>query len=120
MNILEKIVAQKRKEVDQHKQETTLTQLEHGPFYQAETYSLKECLLDKNKTGIIAEFKRQSPSKGIINGNASVEEITQAYTYYGASGISVLNRRRIFWWYTCRSYKKLLLSIKFHCCGKIL
>ena len=96
MNILEKIIAQKRIEVDQRKKQTSLVDLQHGPFYKAETFSLKASLLDETKTGIIAEFKRQSPSKGIINGSASVEEITQAYTTYGASGISVLTDEEFF------------------------
>jgi indole-3-glycerol phosphate synthase len=51
---------------------------------------LKENLLDASKTGIIAEFKRQSPSKGVINGVAKVAEVTQAYALFGAAGVSVL------------------------------
>lgn len=96
MNILEKIIVQKRIEVDQRKKQVSLVDLQRGPFYKAETFSLKAALLDQTKTGIIAEFKRQSPSKGIINGAASVEEITQAYTTYGASGISVLTDEDFF------------------------
>ncbi len=46
--------------------------------------------MDPHKTGIIAEFKKKSPSKGIINAEASVESVTAAYTKYGASMISVL------------------------------
>jgi indole-3-glycerol phosphate synthase len=51
---------------------------------------MKKFLLDPEKNGIIAEFKRRSPSKGIINDSANIETITSAYTQYGASGISVL------------------------------
>jgi indole-3-glycerol phosphate synthase len=46
--------------------------------------------LDSTKTGIIAEFKRQSPSKGIINNLADVAAVTNAYTQFGAAGVSVL------------------------------
>jgi indole-3-glycerol phosphate synthase len=53
-------------------------------------------LLDKTKTGIIAEFKRRSPSKGIINDKASVEEVSQGYAANGASGISVLTDEEFF------------------------
>jgi len=96
MNILETIIAHKRVEVEQRKKEMNLSDLTHGPFYKAETYSLKEALLDETKTGIIAEFKRKSPSKGIINDKASVEEISQGYATNGASGISILTDEEFF------------------------
>jgi indole-3-glycerol phosphate synthase len=63
MNILETIIAHKRIEVEKRKNELSIADLMKGPFYKAETYSLKEALLDKTKTGIIAEYKRKSPSK---------------------------------------------------------
>ena len=53
-------------------------------------------MLDDTRTGIIAEFKRRSPSKGIINGNANVVEITKAYTKHGASALSVLTDEFFF------------------------
>jgi indole-3-glycerol phosphate synthase len=96
MNILEKIIAQKRIEVAQRKAEVSVSDLEKGPFFKSEAYSLKAFLLDKTKTGIIAEYKRKSPSKGIINDKASVEEVTTAYATFGASGISVLTDSEFF------------------------
>ena len=96
MNILEKIIAHKRVEVEQRKKELSIADLVRGPFYKAETYSLKEALLDETKTGIIAEFKRKSPSKGIINDKASVEEVSQGYATNGASGISILTDEEFF------------------------
>jgi indole-3-glycerol phosphate synthase len=96
MNILDKIIAQKRIEVEQRKKEVSIADLERGPFYKAETYSLKHSLLDETKTGIIAEFKRKSPSKGVINADASVEEVTLSYAANGASGISVLTDEEFF------------------------
>lgn len=96
MNILEKIIVQKRIEVEKRKTETGLADLERGPFYKSETNSLKKALLDETKTGIIAEFKRKSPSKGIINSEASVEEVTLSYATNGASGISVLTDEKFF------------------------
>ena len=53
-------------------------------------------MLDETKTGIIAEFKRKSPSKGIINDKAGVEEVTKAYTSFGASCLSVLTDEHFF------------------------
>ena len=87
---------QKRIEVEKRKTETGLADLERGPFYKSETNSLKKALLDETKTGIIAEFKRKSPSKGIINSEASVEEVTLGYATNGASGISVLTDEEFF------------------------
>src|SRR5205085_4546536 len=53
-------------------------------------------LMNNNKTGIIAEFKRKSPSKGIINDKSLVEEVTKGYADHGASGLSVLTDRAFF------------------------
>ncbi len=96
MNILDTIVAQKKIEVTLRKQQTTVAELEKGRFFADETLSLKKFLADPAKTGIIAEFKRKSPSKGIINDRVTVEEVTTAYAKYGASGISVLTDEPFF------------------------
>lgn len=96
MNILDKIIERKRAEVAQQKKEVSINELVQGPFYKSETYSLKQFLLDENRTGIIAEYKRKSPSKGIINDTAAVEEVTTAYAENGASGISVLTDTDFF------------------------
>jgi indole-3-glycerol phosphate synthase len=53
-------------------------------------------LLDPARTGIIAEFKRRSPSKGIINDKVTVEEVTTGYAAAGASAISVLTDTEFF------------------------
>jgi len=96
MNILDTIIAYKRTEVAARKQQTSVAELEKGKFFAHKTLSLKKFLLDENKTGIIAEFKRKSPSKGIINDTATVEEVTMAYAKHGASGISVLTDKEFF------------------------
>ncbi|HEY6955240.1 MAG TPA: indole-3-glycerol phosphate synthase TrpC [Flavisolibacter sp.] len=96
MNILEQIVAQKRKEVEQRKKEVGVTELEKQRFFTRGTYSLKQFIADPNKTGIIAEYKRRSPSKGVINDRDSVESVTRMYAAYGASGISVLTDQMFF------------------------
>lgn len=96
MNILEKIVAKKRVEVENAKQAKSVSELQHGPFFKNETLSFKNFLLREDKTGIIAEFKRMSPSKGTINGNSTVSDVTRAYSKYGASGISILTDQDFF------------------------
>lgn len=96
MNILDTIIAQKRKEVEQLKRNTSVADLERGPFFKKNTASLVQSLSEKNSTGIIAEFKRKSPSKGVINGQAGVEDVISAYEANGASGISVLTDHEFF------------------------
>ncbi|MEI6263588.1 MAG: indole-3-glycerol phosphate synthase TrpC [Sphingobacteriia bacterium] len=96
MNILDQIIAQKRIEVASRKTKMSIADLEKEYFFNKETLSLKRFIKDPSKTGIIAEFKRKSPSKGIINGHSSVEDVTMAYAEHGASGLSVLTDEQFF------------------------
>ena len=96
MNILDKIIDKKKIEIEKRKASKSIYELERGPFFKNKTLCFKKFLLREDKTGIIAEFKRQSPSKGIINNKATVEEVTTAYAKYGASGISVLTDEEFF------------------------
>lgn len=94
MNILDKIITRKRQEISDSKSKISLQQLKDSEFFGRETYSLKETI--KSKSGIIAEFKRQSPSKGIINDKVSPLEVASAYESFGASGISILTDKDFF------------------------
>lgn len=96
MNILETIIEHKKREVAQRKKDWPVDVLESQRFYSRPCFSLKKSLLDERKTGIIAEYKRKSPSKGIINNRDSVEAVTKAYFGYGASGISILTDQKFF------------------------
>ena len=96
MNILEKIIAHKRIEVAENKLNIPVNHLEKKPFFNRPVVSLCESLTKENSTGIIAEFKRQSPSRGVINGNADVVKITNAYTLHGAAALSVLTDTNFF------------------------
>lgn len=96
MNILDKIVARKKEEVASAKAKTSLKELELFPAFSRATYSLKTFLTDPNKSGIIAEFKRKSPSKGVINDKVTVEEVTTGYAQAGASALSVLTDHDFF------------------------
>jgi indole-3-glycerol phosphate synthase len=88
-DILATIVARKKQEVAARKAQKAITQLVQSPYYDRKVFSLKESILS-SPFGIIAEFKRKSPSKGIINDTAKPEEVTKGYVYAGASGVSVL------------------------------
>jgi indole-3-glycerol phosphate synthase len=96
MNILDKIVANKKREVQYAKDRTSYTKLEESDLFHRDCYSFKDFLLDPQRTGIIAEFKRKSPSKGIINDKVSVTKVTNAYAEAGASALSVLTDRNFF------------------------
>lgn len=88
MNILDQIIARKKEEISFSKSHVSLEDLKNSAFFERKTFSLKETLVQKS--GIIAEFKRKSPSKGIINDQSDVLEVAKNYEKYGASGISVL------------------------------
>lgn len=90
MNILDQIVLRKREEVATAKASITVAELERSPYFSRVPYRLRDFLLAADRSGIIAEFKRRSPSKGIINADASVTTVTQGYAAAGASAISVL------------------------------
>ena len=72
MNILETIIEHKKSEVRRRKSEVRIDELEKRAMFSRPILSLKDFLLDKSKTGVIAEFKRRSPSKGIINDQVDI------------------------------------------------
>lgn len=96
MNILDKIVSRKKEEVAEAKAKRSIKELEESDAFKRETFSLKDFLTDPYKTGIIAEFKRKSPSKGIINDQVTVEDVTTGYASAGASALSVLTDHDFF------------------------
>jgi len=96
MNILDKIVAHKKTEIQAAKKNVSYTSLEESEYFHRDVLSFKDFLLDPDRTGIIAEFKRKSPSKGIINDKVSVENVTTGYAAAGASALSVLTDRQFF------------------------
>jgi indole-3-glycerol phosphate synthase len=96
MNILDTIIAFKKTEVKKRKSETKVADLEKSKLFSRTGFSLKQFLEDKTGTGIIAEFKRKSPSKDVINAGADVVAVTSAYTKNGASGLSVLTDSNFF------------------------
>ena len=96
MNILDTIIEHKKDEVKSRKSKVKTADLEKREFFSRTVLSLKDFLLDRSTTGIIAEFKRRSPSKGIINPDVDVIEVTKGYTENGASCLSVLTDEHFF------------------------
>lgn len=89
MNILDKIVADKRLEIQRHKEAYTVDMLLESERMAREPVSMSRALAT-SPSGIIAEFKRKSPSKGWIHRDADPETVVAAYQQGGASASSVL------------------------------
>jgi indole-3-glycerol phosphate synthase len=94
--VLDQINKDKHFEVEAAKAAVPLSELMKYPAYNKPVPSLKEFLLSAGKTGIIAEHKRQSPSKGIINGNVNLEQVVTGYESGRASAVSVLTDQKYF------------------------
>jgi indole-3-glycerol phosphate synthase len=96
MTILEEIAAYKRKEVEGNKHLSDFRELEKSKYFKRVSLLLTDPLLDDSKSGIITEYKRKSPSSGIINEKARIEDITAGYARAGASGLSILTDNKYF------------------------
>lgn len=97
MNILDKIVADKHKEIEEKKSLYPIKLLEKSIYFPTQCVSLKKYLQKfENHFSIIAEFKRKSPSKGIMNEYAKVEEVTLGYMQAGACALSILTDEKYF------------------------
>jgi len=96
MNILQKIVAKKKHEVQTKKALYPEKLLEQSLFFRSKTASLKEYLQRKDRSGIIAEIKRKSPSVPDLHPYLSVEQLSIGYMQAGASALSVLTDREFF------------------------
>ncbi len=95
MDILERIVVDKKKEVALKKQLLPLHQLEAMALFERDCISVSE-RIKKAGTGIIAEHKRRSPSKSVINNNHKVWEVAKGYEEAGVSAMSVLTDLHYF------------------------
>jgi len=97
MDILETIVANKRMEVAQQKEAVPLDLLFSLGSHRLSrpTISMRQAL-EQSSLGIIAEFKRRSPSKGWLLPHAKVEEVAPDYAKNGASACSILTDSRFF------------------------
>ncbi len=95
MNILDKITLDKRKEVNLRKSLIPVSQLEQSILFERQTVSLTHNLR-YSKSGIIAEHKRRSPSKSIINNSLNVQDVATGYENAGVCGMSVLTDGKYF------------------------
>ncbi len=96
MNILDQILEHKRKEVDERKSLYPVRLLEQSIYFATQPVSMRKYIRREDKSGIIAEIKRMSPSKGVINAHVSIERTSIGYMQAGASAISVLTDKKFF------------------------
>ena len=111
-SLLTEIVANKRAEVTKLKELYPIKLLEQSTYFPSPCVSLKEYILREDKSGIIAEFKRRSPSKPSINLYADPEEVTIGYMQAGASALSILTDEKFFG----GSSKDLTMARRFNYC----
>jgi indole-3-glycerol phosphate synthase len=96
MNILDKIIDYKRSEVAECRELYPIKLLEQSIYFESQPVSLRKYIQRPDKSGIIAEIKRKSPSKGVINPYISVERTSIGYMQAGASALSVLTDKNFF------------------------
>jgi indole-3-glycerol phosphate synthase len=96
MTMLDQIIERKRKDVEENKSLYPVKLLEKSVFFSSPCVSFRHYLNRKDKVGVIAEIKRRSPSKGIINNYVSVERTSIGYMQAGASALSVLTDTPFF------------------------
>lgn len=94
MTILDKIIADKKREIRLKKSIISTKQLERSDLFERPVISLSKSI--RNSAGVIAEHKRRSPSKKVINDTFSVEEVTKSYEIGGAAAVSILTDAKYF------------------------
>ena len=97
-SILDQIIASKKKEIEKFKPRSSIKRFEEdGFFWKINNRSLKQSLVQEGSTGIIAEFKRKSPSKGWFKPKElEVEKVVRSYNDLGAAGMSILTNEEFF------------------------
>ena len=95
MKILDKIVKDKKLEVDKLYSNSSIKELESSSLFSRQCISLKDSIL-KSNGGIICEFKRRSPSNNNINYKSNISEVVKGYQKAGAAGLSILTNKQYF------------------------
>ena len=96
MHILDRIVAHKRQEIEYRKASSPIKELEQSEHFSRSTNSYTEAIRTPQASGVIAEFKRKSPSRSNINLDASLSNVVGGYIKGGASAVSILTDHSFF------------------------
>lgn len=94
--MLKEIIENTQKRLALNKELFPIKLLENSIFFDSKCVSLSHYITRKDKCGIIAEFKRKSPAKGIINQYVDVRQTTIGYMQAGASALSVVTEKDYF------------------------
>ena len=95
MKILDKIVEDKKIEINKLLSNSSISKLENSHLFSRKCISLKESIKNNN-SGIICEFKRRSPSNENINYISSLPDVVSGYEEAGAAGLSILTNKKYF------------------------
>ena len=95
MKILDKIVEDKKIEINKLLSNSSISKLENSHLFSRKCISLKESIKNNN-SGIICEFKRRSPSNQNINYISSLSDVISGYEEAGAAGLSILTNKKYF------------------------
>ena len=95
MKILDKIVEDKKIEINKLLSNSSISKLENSHLFSKKCISLKESIKNNN-SGIICEFKRRSPSNQNINYISSLSDVVSGYEEAGAAGLSILTNKKYF------------------------
>ena len=95
MKILDKIVEDKKIEINKLLSNSSISKLENSHLFSRKCISLKESIKNNN-SGIICEFKRRSPSNQNINYTSSLSDVVSGYEEAGAAGLSILTNKEYF------------------------
>ena len=95
MKILDKIVEDKKIEINKLLSNSSISKLENSHLFSRKCISLKESIKNNN-SGIICEFKRRSPSNQNINYISSLSDVVSGYEEAGAAGLSILTNKKYF------------------------
>jgi indole-3-glycerol phosphate synthase len=96
MDILQDILSYKKDEVEKNRALFPVKLLEQSMYFETPCVSLASYLNRSDLVGVIAEIKRKSPSKGVINPYISVEQLSVGYMQAGASALSILTDTKYF------------------------
>ncbi len=95
-SFLDDIITYKKSFVRDCAERVPVRQLEQSPFFESPCLSLCQYLHRPAVSGVIAEIKRASPARGVLNESISIEALSMGYMRAGASALSILTDQRYF------------------------